>query len=304
MTHAKERIAVIGTGVIGRSWAMLFARTGAEVRLFDARPGAADETQRGIVAALPGDAGANEARIKACSTLGDALDGAHYAQESIREDPSEKRVILGEMGAVSGDDCILASSCSAIMPADFIEGLPAERRTLIAHPFNPPHLIPLVEIVPSVGTDPDIVERAREVLRSIGQHPVTLQKPVTGYVGNRLQAALVNESIRLAAEGAMSMADIDATVSIGLARRWCLMGPFETMDLNADGGIGEYLGKYRGAYAEIIGTLCVTEPWETEWIERLDALRRSAVPFDQLSQRRDWRDRALAKLAQYLTEEV
>lgn len=283
---------------------MLFAQTGAEVRLYDGRSGAAEETQRAIVAALDEDAATSEKRILACSTLAEALDGVGYAQESIREDPEDKRTILEEMGAVSGEGCILASSCSAILPADFIEGLPEEYRTLIAHPFNPPHLIPLVEIVPSVGTKPEIVQQAREVLQWIGQHPVILKKPVTGYVGNRLQAAVVNESIRLAAEGAMSMEDIDATVSIGLARRWCLMGPFETMDLNADGGIGEYLGKYGGAYAEVIGTLCVTEPWHPEWIDRLATLRRQALPADQLSERRDWRDKALAKLARYLSEEV
>lgn len=303
-----ENVAVIGCGVIGRSWATVFARAGANVRVYDAVADAAATVPEKIREDLSGlglDAGEVEAvvtRIVPAGSLEDAVAGAGWVQESVAEEAAIKRNLFEALDPAAPEDCILASSCSSIPPADFLGGLAGERRALIVHPFNPPHLIPLVELVASPKTAGETVERAKATIEAVGMVPVDVLKPVVGFIGNRLQAAVINEAMHLVADGVASPEDIDATLSIGLGRRWALMGPFETMDLNADGGVGEYMAKFGEAYAAMGAELHVGEGWPGQAVTKVVSARRRALSIDQLPARRAWRDQALMKLNRLVDE--
>jgi 3-hydroxyacyl-CoA dehydrogenase len=300
------RFWAVGGGVIGRSWAIVAARAGFETHIVDVDRAAVDHARSGLEDAvrtlgLPqGDSAALRSRIQYHEGLDDALKHADYVQESIAEDAVQKRSLLEELAARTSDKCIVASSCSSLLPEEFCEDLRDAERIIVAHPFNPPHLVPLVELVPSARTSPQTVEQARRILTSAGQHPVLLKRPIKGYVGNRLQAAVVNEAMHLVAEGVMNPRDIDSTLSIGLARRWAFMGPFETMDLNADGGVGEYMSKYGPVYNAIGADLQVASPWTPDAIDEVARDRRSSAPLDSLAEQRAIRDRRLARLNAFL----
>lgn len=303
MTHIGDMsyIGIVGTGVIGRGWAVVFARAGYDVRLYDAAPGAADAARDAVADTLgpletAGHVQGLDAilgRLTPVATLAEAVKGATYVQESIVEDPAAKATIFREMDAVADADTILASSCSSLPPSGFLKDVPGNNRCLVAHPFNPAYLMPLVELVPSAWTSETTIEHTRDFLKSLGQVPVVVRKEVDGYVGNRLQAAVVNEAMYLVGQGVISPSDLDATLRWGLGLRWALMGPFETMDLNADQGIGEYMAKFGHAYQSMGAVLGVREPWTPEAIEQVAASRRRDVPVENLPARRRWRDHML-----------
>lgn len=300
------RFWAIGGGVIGRSWAIVAARAGFETHVADIDKDALDRARAGLEDALstlelkPSEIAALRSRIRFHEGLDGPLKDADYVQESIAEDADQKRSLLEELAGRTTDACTLASSSSSLLPEAFCEDLEAAERIIVAHPFNPPHLVPLVELVPSAKTSPATIAHARRILTSAGQHAVLLKRPIKGYVGNRLQAAVVNEAMHLVAEGVMSPADIDATLSIGLARRWAFMGPFETMDLNADGGVGEYMSKYGPVYNAIGADLKVAAPWSADAVAEVTRDRRSSAPVDTLAHQRAIRDRRLARLNAFL----
>ena len=302
MKNDNISIAIVGCGVIGRGWAIVFARAGAKVRLFDVRQDAAFNAVSDIEKSLR-DLLLYEEEIETvlgnlfiCHTLEAALDGADYAQESITETVEAKRDIFTQMDRAAPQACILASSCSSMPPDMFLSDIRGVERCLIAHPFNPPHLIPVVEVAPSRQTSPQSVERAKRLLFDFGQHPVVLNNPVAGYIGNRLQAAIVSEVMHLVAEGVASPEDIDACMRLGLGMRWSLMGPLETMDLNADKGIEEYIAKFGADYQTLSKELGVKNHWTEEAVRAVAAARRKALPADQIRERMAWRDRALLKI--------
>jgi 3-hydroxyacyl-CoA dehydrogenase len=306
MTH----IGVVGTGVIGRGWAVVFARAGHAVRLYDAKPGAAKaavDVLRETLSLLEAEGHIRSldeilGRMVPVSTLGEAVAGALYVQESILEDMDAKAAIFREMDELAGPETILASSCSSLPPSGFLKELPGHARCIVAHPFNPAYLMPLVELVPSTWTSEDTVEWTRDFHQQLGQVPVVVRKEVTGYVGNRLQAAVVNEAMYLVGEGVISPVDLDATLRWGLGLRWALMGPLETMDLNADQGIGEYMSKFGHAYQAMGQHLGVKEPWRQEALEEVTRSRRDKVALDDLPARRHWRDRMLFTLRDLMRE--
>ena len=295
-------IAIVGCGVIGRGWAIVFARAGAKVHLFDARRDAAFSAVSHIENTLR-DLRLDEKDIETVlgnlfisHSLEAALDGADYAQESITETIEAKRDIFTQMDRTASQQCILASSCSSMPPDKFLSDIPGVERCLVAHPFNPPHLIPVVEIVPAQETSPQSIKSAKELLLNIGQHPVTLHKPISGYIGNRLQAAIVSEVMHLVAEGVASPEDIDTCMRLGLGMRWSLMGPLETMDLNADKGIEEYVEKFGADYQSLSKELGVKRPWTEGAVMAVRTERRKLLPVKLLQARMAWRDRALLQI--------
>lgn len=301
------KIALVGCGVIGRSWAIVFARAGARVQLFDKQPDAGRRAIGAISAMLvdlladPVDAENVLGCLSVAASLEEALDGAVYAQESVAETLEAKRAIFAEMDKAAPVGCILASSCSSLSPDDFLSGRPGVDRCLIAHPFNPPHLIPIVELVPATDTSEKTVDCARQLLCECGQYPVLLKKPTPGYIGNRLQAAVVGEVMHLVAQGVASPADIDACLRFGLGMRWALMGPLETMDLNADGGIGAYIEKFGADYQALAQKLGVANPWTEETIRCVTAARRKMLSIDHLKERMAWRDRTLLRIKEIVS---
>jgi 3-hydroxyacyl-CoA dehydrogenase len=300
------KIAIIGSGLVGRSWAISFARAGHDAFLWDSQPGAAAAAIGYIRQILP-DLEANDllrgsapeevlGRLHLAATVEEALDGAAYAQESTPEDLVIKRQVFAMLDAAAAPGTILASSTSALLPSLFSEGLTGKDRCLVAHPINPPYIIPATEVVPAPWTRADVVDKTAELLRQIGHAPIVMKKELDGFLINRLQGALLHEAFRLVAEGYAGTEDIDACLREGLALRWSFIGPFETIDLNAPGGVRDYVARYGPAFARMAeGARPIA--WEGAVLDQVEAERRAALPATALAARQAWRDRRLMALA-------
>jgi L-gulonate 3-dehydrogenase len=305
-----DRVAIIGSGLIGRGWAIVFARAGYEAALYDAGEGVVERAQKAIGvslgdlerAGLIGSASEVGARLRPCATLAAALEGAVYAQESVPEDRALKRQVFAAMDRTAAPATVLGSSCSAIPGSEFLAGLPGSARCLIAHPANPPYLMPLVELVPTPWTSAETVAACRALMAAAGQVPVLLKKEVPGFVMNRMQIAAVNEAMALVAADVMEPDDIDKTMRYSIGMRWSFMGPFETMELNAPGGFQDYATRYRAGYESVGRDLRVAEPWDDLAIERIEAARRALLPRERVPERHAWRDRRLMALLRHIAE--
>jgi 3-hydroxyacyl-CoA dehydrogenase len=301
-----DKIAVIGAGLIGRSWAIVFARAGHEVALFDQASEAVDTALTLIDDALPGLAGNAllhgaspgdvRARIRGATDLADAVDGVVHVQENTFEREDVKRQVFGELDRLASPETVLASSSSGLRVSRYTEDLDGRARCLVAHPINPPHLVPLVEIVPAPWTDPAVVERTHALMKSAGQAPITLKKEVDGFVANRMQGALLNEAFKLVEDGVCDAADVDIAIADGIGLRWAFMGPFETIDLNAPEGLRDYCGRFAKMYYGFASEDPTPRLWSDDLIGRIEAERRESLPADKLAERSAWRDRRLADL--------
>jgi L-gulonate 3-dehydrogenase len=298
----RERVAIVGSGLIGRAWAIVFAGGGCDVALYDAGAGVADKA-RTLVAegldelaahGLVADAKAAAARVRAATSLGDALDGATFVQESTPETVEAKREIFAELDRLAAPDTILASSTSTIVASAFTEKFAGRHRCLVAHPVNPPHLVPLVELVAAPWTAAGTVAKAKAVYEAIGQVPIVVKREIEGFILNRLQAVLLSEAFRLVEDGYVTPQDLDKTLKDGLGLRWLFMGPFETIELNAPGGIPDYCRRYGPS----LGRLSVADPaiYDGEKLGRIMAQWANALTPDQVAARMRWRDRRLAAL--------
>jgi len=300
-------IALVGAGLVGRAWAIAFARAGHAVRIYDEAPGAAAKALDFAASALPslaaedlldGQSVADVAgRLSVARTLEDALAGAGHVQESTPEDLELKQRVFGQLDRLAGSDAVLASSTSALLPSRFTEGLAGRQRCLVVHPINPPYLIPAVEIVPAPWTDPAIVERTRALLTSAGQSPIVMKREIDGFVMNRLQGALLEEAFRLVADGYASVEDVDIGLREGLALRWSFMGPFETIDLNAPGGVRDYVTRYQQIYSRLFPSMQRRVDWAGDVIDTVERDRRARLAEADLQKRHAWRDRRLMALA-------
>ena len=299
-----EKIAIIGSGLIGRAWAMVFARAGHPVKMYDNAPGAVDKAL-GLVeeglgelksAGLIDEAPATVAkRVSAASSLADAVADADYVQENTSEKIDVKREVYRLLDEAAPQNCILASSTSTIQTSRFSEGLKGKHRCIVAHPVNPPHVVPIVEISPAPWTAPEIVEATRALHAKVGQVPITVKKEVEGFILNRLQAALLRESWRLVGENYVSVEDLDKTIRDGLGLRWAFMGPFETIDLNAPGGVSDYAARFGGAFESMMGAV-EYKPWDRELVARVEAQCREFLSHEKHAEREAWRDRRLMAL--------
>jgi L-gulonate 3-dehydrogenase len=300
------QIAVVGAGLIGRAWAIVFARAGRQVALHDVAPEALDAALTTIRASIDGlrsfglvteETDAVIARVRPEPDLARALAGAGYVQENGPEVLEQKRALFARLDELAAPHTVLASSSSGFPTSSFAEGLKGRGRCLVAHPVNPPYLVPLVEISPAPFTAPEVVEQAHSLMRQVGQQPILVRREIDGFVLNRLQGALLNEAFRLAEGGYASPEDIDKAVSYGLGLRWSFMGPFETIDLNAPGGIADYIRRYGGMYHAMAKTQADPRPWGPDIAAQLEAARREVLPQANLAERQAWRDRRLMALA-------
>ena len=185
------------------------------------------------------------------------------------------------------------------MPSRFTADLAGRARCIVVHPLNPPYLIPAAEIVPAPWTDAAVVARTAELLRGAGHAPIVMQRELDGFVMNRLQGALLEEAFRLVAEGYASVEDIDIGLREGLALRWSFMGPFETIDLNAPGGVRDYVERYEQVYRGIAETALPRPDWQGPFLDAVESERRKKLPAGKLQERQAWRDRRLMSLAAY-----
>lgn len=312
MTPVFERVAVVGTGVIGRSWGAVFMRAGVEARLFD--PDAAQLTHavdwlQALADAWEseGDTGARVhlplGRISRCNSLAESLDGVRYVQESGPEAIATKRTLFATLDACAASGVILASSTSAHDMTDIANGLAGANRCIVAHPVNPPHVIPAVEVLPGRETSPDVVDATLTFLTDVGQRPVRMHRYAPGFLLNRMQAALVREAISLVASGVADVDAVDTVIRDGLGLRWALFGPFGVANTNADGGIREYLQRYGSAFQAIMNDLGATPSFDAEMIERVARQTDAAEGGAPVAALIEWRDRSIERIKRMRDED-
>jgi L-gulonate 3-dehydrogenase len=301
-----RRVAIIGMGLIGRSWAVDFARAGARVALWDAMDGVVETSLsqiRQLVSDMDGAGLLNEApevilsRINPRSTLSEALSGADYIQENTPERIEIKHDVLAAIEANAQPDAVIASSTSGLLPSAMFENLASARRCLVAHPLNPPHLIPAVELVPGPATDAASLHTARMILEEAGHVVLTLRREIAGFVMNRLQGAVLDEAFRLVEQGIVGPEDVDIALRDGLAIRWSVVGPFETIDLNAPGGVSDYIDRYGRMYDDLAIGSEGRADWKGAVRDMVTADRRARLAVDQIPARTKWRDARLAEIA-------
>jgi L-gulonate 3-dehydrogenase len=298
-------VAVIGAGLVGAGWAIVFAQAGLNVRIYDADPHATESALTLIAAQLKelksfgllDDPVEIAARLWPAYQLAEAVDGAAYAQESVLEQADLKRRLMQDLELVAPPDLVVGSSSSGIPASVFTGGLNIASRVLIVHPVNPPYLVPVVELVPSPETSLTTIEFADALMRGLKRSVVHVRKEIQGFVLNRLQAVLLREAWSLVEDGVASCEDIDRTVRDGLGWRWSFMGPFETIDLNAPGGVADYANRFAIPWQEIARSRTHDAPWAPELVGKVETERRSVLSQDALAARRAWRDRRLMALA-------
>jgi L-gulonate 3-dehydrogenase len=232
--------------------------------------------------------------VRAATSLPGALDGVAYVQESVAETVEAKRAVFAELDRLAPPDAILASSSSFIVASRFAENLKGRHRCLVAHPVNPPHLVPLVELVGAAWTAPETIAKAKAIYAQVGQVPIVVKREIEGFVLNRLQAVLLSEAFRLVEDGYVSPQDLDKTLKDGLGLRWSFMGPFETIELNAPGGIPDYCARYGDSLAR----LSAADPdiYRAPLVEKILGEWGETPAPDQIATRMAWRDRRLAAL--------
>ncbi|MCA0418874.1 MAG: 3-hydroxyacyl-CoA dehydrogenase [Proteobacteria bacterium] len=285
-----ERVAIIGAGLIGSSWAALAMGHGLNVTAYDPAPGAEERFRHAVdrARAQLAELGlANTGQYQFTDDLDVALQGVDFVQENGPENEAAKRGLLARLDASLPSEVIIASSTSALLRSAIVADCRDKRRVIVAHPFNPPHLVPLVEIV---GEDEAVVSRAAAFYRSLDRRPVILQREMPGHVANRLASALYREAVHLVEQGVASVAEIDAALCNGPGLRWALMGPHMTYHLGGgEGGIAGYLahlGPSQVRRWQSLGTPSLDEDVQHKIIEGV-AEEAAGRTIAQLEKRRD-----------------
>ena len=304
MNPISSKAAVIGGGIIGLSWAVVFARAGYHVHVHE-RAGRNRIPLKERVLGLAGVAsqmgGRSAAEIAALCESHDDLAAvcanAVHVQEAVTEDLALKRSIYAEIDEMAPPEALIASSSSGLPISAIAGSLSGKERCIVLHPATPPHLLPVVEIVPAPFTPITITEKALALMRTVGMKPVLIKKERPGFVLNRLQVALLKEMFAAIAAGVISSADADSLICDGLGLRWAFLGPLEGIDLNAPGGISDYLRRYRALFdapgSGVTGKSHVlTEPL----IAELETSLRERFALSEHPARIAWRDRKISAL--------
>jgi 3-hydroxyacyl-CoA dehydrogenase len=292
-----RRVGIIGTGVIGASWTALFLAKGLEVAATDVAPNAEAALIRFVQAAWPAlerlglAPGASKSKLTFTTDLPAAVRGTGLVQENGPERIDFKKKLYGQLDELLPPDAIIASSSSGLTMSEIQSGCPSHpERCVIGHPFNPPHLIPLVEIAGGAKTSEDTIRRASEFYTAMGKRTVRLHKEVPGHVANRLQAALAREVYHLVAEGVVSVADVDAALCWGPGLRWGIMGQVLLNHLGGgQGGIEHFFQQFTGpltAWWKVLGSPQLTPEVQKKLIDGVHA-EVGSRSVDELAAERD-----------------
>jgi L-gulonate 3-dehydrogenase len=307
-----EKVTVVGSGLVGRCWAIVFARGGLDVIVYDSFPNQLSLAKPDIQAKLQALKEAKLLkgqspedilkRISYSDNIKEATKGSIYVQECVPEHIDIKKKVFAELDEVTSPNTILASSTSSMPCSRFTETLKHRNRCIVSHPINPPHVIPLVEIIPAPWTDAEVVNKTRELMLKVGNAPVVLKKEIPGFVQNRLQYALLAEAFRLVEDGVMSPEDVDTTVIHGLAARWSFIGPFQTIDLNAPRGVSDYCQRYLGGIYSVLKQQDNSREYSAETVKKVDEHFRKQYTAEEIPKVAEWRDRRLMALASHQEE--
>jgi L-gulonate 3-dehydrogenase len=299
-------VGIVGAGSIGVAWALVFGRAGFSVRLYDpdaGRRAAVPAELASRLAALAAESLLTEpaaeigGRVCVTDDLAAAVAGVSYVQECAPEALPLKRELFGQLDSLAAADVVLASSSSALTASKITAGLAGAHRCLIAHPGNPPYLLPVVELVPGGQTASAAMDAAEDLMRRAGMTPIRLRTEIEGFVFNRLQGAVLREAYCLVRDGVVAPEDIDLVMRLGLGRRWSVLGPFETSELNTRGGVDRHAEIMGPAYARMGAQRGQSDPWEPELVTRVAAGAQRRFPRSRWEGNVAWRDRALMVLA-------
>lgn len=300
-----RHFAVVGSGSIGIGWAIVFARAGNRVKVYDLEKSRLDIFTQGVnerLHVLQEEGLLNEgadtiaSRISTSLDLAESLEGAEYIQECVPEQLEIKKNLFATLEALAGDSAIIASSSSALKISSFTSDLSTRTRCLVVHPANPPYLLSVVEVVPASFTSADTVARAQEILRELNMSPILVMKEIEGFVFNRLQGAMLREAYALVQEGVVDPIDLDIVVTQGLGRRWSVVGPFGTSALNVEGGITAHVARMGESYYRMGVDRGQNERWSDELVEKVAASMDELFLNDKWTENVNRRDRALMKL--------
>ena len=299
-----KNIGVIGGGLIGASWAAIFSKSGFNVFVYDPFPDVFDTYKSRVTSFLEELKSIDETinveeslnRIRENVTIEDLCGNVEYIQESAPEILSVKQELFAKLDNLAPEEVVIGSSSSAMPISSITQNLKGQHRCIITHPANPPHLIPCVEICPGENTSKKTIEKTKEIFTASGASIVNVKKEIDGFILNRLQGALLNEAMRLYSDGYASSDEIDATIRDGLGLRWAFMGPFETIDLNAPGGIKDYISRYGPIFVEMAKNQTKIPDWSEEAGEKLELERRKILGHDELEGRAKKRNQLLKSL--------
>ena len=296
-----RNIGICGAGLIGASWAVGFANHGYNVLVYDANPEilsnffkVVDQLADDLEIFKKVDLKKLKSSIKICDNLEQICKDSLLIQESIVEDLDEKKKIFLEFEKYASVDTILASSSSYLLPSKISEKLKNKQRCIVAHPALPPHVVPFVEICPSSETSLEVIEKAKDIYKTAHYVPIVLKKEIEGFVLNRLQGALLNEAVRLHEEGYASIDDIDISLKHALGIRWAFLGPFEIMDLNAPGGIGDSFTRYRKGIKKLAQQQNSVPEYTDEYIKKLESEQRKRLKLADRDERTKKRNKLIA----------
>jgi L-gulonate 3-dehydrogenase len=304
-SSATGRVAIVGAGSIGVAWSVVFARAGWSVAVYDVDSAMRDALRDNVFARLDelsaaglvaDDPARIARRVEAADSLADAAQGCDWVQESVIESLPVKREVFADLDRLAPARAILASSTSMIACSRWADGLHGRSRCLVVHPGNPPYLLPIAEMVPAPFTDPAVVERARDVLDSIGMTPVLVNGEPEGFVFNRLQGALLREAYCLVRDGVVDAADLDRMITNGPGRRWAVIGPFATAQLNTRGGIRRHAEVMGPAYERMGAERGQHDPWTPDLVEKVAAAIERGLPIADWEKQVQRRDAALIEL--------
>jgi carnitine 3-dehydrogenase len=288
-----QRVAVVGTGVIGASWAAHFLARGLDVVATDPSPGAEDRLRGDVATIWPGlapVAGASPDRLTFTADPGEAAAQADFVQENGPEREDVKHRLFAVLDEAARPEVVLASSSSGLLPSVIAQGCPRHpERVLIGHPFNPPHLIPLVEVVPGEKTAEEAVDAAVAFYTAVGKKPIRLRQEVPGHIANRLQAALWQEAYSLVERGVASVADIDTAIANGPGLRWAVLGPFANQHLSGGPGglahILEHLGPPTEKWWRDLGQVTLTPELNATLVAGVDEELAGVDPAELVARR-------------------
>lgn len=305
MSTDAAHVAIVGAGTIGVGWSVVFARAGIEARAHETSAERRDEAAAAIERTcvqlaseglLDEEPAAIAARVRIVEDLDEAVVGARHVQECIGEAVEAKRRLLATVLDIAPDVSV-ASSTSSMTASALASGLAGRERVLVAHPGNPPYLLPIVELAPAPFTAPEIVDAVDGLLTEAGMVPVRIGREIEGLVFNRLQAALLREAYCLVRDGVISAEDLDRVVTEGPGRRWPIIGPFATAELNTRGGVVGHAALLGPAYQRMGAERGQDDPWTSDLVETVAAsVHRRLLP-DRRDEHLEARDRALMAIA-------
>lgn len=310
MSSSNRTITVIGSGLIGRSWAMVFASGGYSVKIYDNQPGQAAKAiieirkqleELEAAHMLRGELNATQqmALFSHYDDLAQALEGAFFVQECVFEQLEVKQSVFQDIERLAGKDVILSSSTSCLVPSNVFAKVQNKSRCIVSHPVNPPYYVKLVELVPHPETASSVMDTTHALMTEVGQAPVRLKKEIDGFALNRVQAAIIAESWRLVQDGIISVKDIDLVMSEGLGMRYAFIGPMETIHLNAPEGLEDYMKRYGEGIQRVLTSFGPVPEFCSEGAKTIVNEMCELIPSDQqhLSARKERRDQLLMKLA-------